>query len=75
MKLQCTRCRKVFTGKDEYEAEMGFNLHDCKVRGRSLEDLTDAELLLIINGEKTEDQIWNEKMKTNWVECVNVVED
>jgi hypothetical protein len=63
MRLKCNRCRKLFTGKDEYDAEMKFNMHECKVDGRTLDELTDHELMLIITGEKTENEVWNDRVK------------
>lgn len=70
MRLRCSRCKKLFDGIDEHDAEVKFNAHNCKVKGRSLHGLTDEELLQIINGEKTEEQIWNEKVKNKEVKPV-----
>lgn len=63
VKLQCSRCKITFDGIDEHDAEVKFNNHNCKYRGRTLHDLTDLELCQIISGEKTEEQIWNERVK------------
>ena len=61
MKLQCNRCRKVFTGVDECDAEIKFNMHECKAQGRTLDELSDHELMLIVTGEKTENEVWNDR--------------
>jgi hypothetical protein len=41
--IKCTDCKQAFTGKDEYEAELAFNNHDCPnsddLWGMSMEDL------------------------------------
>ena len=43
------------------DSEMEYNNHECIEDGSSLHVLTESELNQIIIGEKTEEEIWQEK--------------
>jgi hypothetical protein len=61
MNIVCSRCNQMFSGYSEYSAEKEFNLHECVKDGRSLEDLTQEELMDIITSDdqaKREAEIW-----------------
>lgn len=59
--ITCSRCKGQFTGKTEYDAEIAFDMHECKVNGHTIDELTDEELTALVRGEKTEEQIWSER--------------
>jgi hypothetical protein len=60
-KIVCSKCVRTFTGNSDYDAEIEFNNHECIENGRILHDLTEDELIQIIKGEKTEEEIRKEK--------------
>jgi hypothetical protein len=62
MKIKCSRCKKVIVGKDEYDAEMKFNMHKCKGM-RDLYDMPMDLLELVVKGKMTEIQAWKEADK------------
>jgi hypothetical protein len=51
----------VFIGNSDYDAEIEYNNHECIENGNSLHDLTEEELIQIIKGEKSEEEIKKEK--------------
>ena len=57
----CNKCGQTFIGNSDYDAETEYNNHECIEDGSSLHVLTESELTQIIIGEKTEDEIWQEK--------------
>jgi hypothetical protein len=57
MKIQCSRCKKIITGRDEYEAEVKFDLHRCEGM-RSLDNMPDDLLKKMVHDEITEDEAW-----------------
>lgn len=56
-KIVCNKCGQTFTGKTEYDSEIEYNDHKCIENGSTLHDLTESELIQIIKGEKTEEEI------------------
>ena len=57
----CNRCGQTFSGNSEYDLEIEYNNHECINNGSTLHDLTEEELIQIIKGEKTEEEIRKEK--------------
>lgn len=53
VQIQCSDCGKIFSGKDEHEAEVKFNNHNCpsteKYKSMSQKELRE----LILNNECT----------------------
>ena len=60
-KIVCSKCGQAFNGNSDYDAEMEYNDHECIENGSSLRDLTEEELIQIIKGEKTEEEVKKEK--------------
>jgi len=60
-KIVCNKCGQTFFGNSEYDSEIEYNNHDCIENGSSLHDLMEEELIQIIKGEKTEEEIRKEK--------------
>ena len=60
-KIVCSKCGQAFNGNSDYDAEMEYNDHECIENGSSLPDLTEEELIQIIKGEKTEEEVKKEK--------------
>jgi hypothetical protein len=59
MKIKCSRCGKTLSGKDEYDAEMKFNMHKCKGK-RDLHDMPTDLLKLVATKKMKEDDAWKE---------------
>ena len=59
--ILCNKCGQTFSGNSEFESEIEYNNHECIENGSSLRDLTEEELVQIINGEKTEEEVKKEK--------------
>ena len=55
------KCGQMIIGNSDYDAEIEFNNHECIENGSSLPDLTEEELIQIIKGEKTEEEVKKEK--------------
>lgn len=64
MKVKCSRCGKVMTGKDEYDCEMKFNQHKCKGK-RDLNKMPMDLLRLVAMKKMKEEDAWKEADKRN----------
>lgn len=60
--IRCSRCKKTFRGKDEYDAEMKFNMHKCKGK-RDLNKMPMDLLKLVATNKMKEDDAWKEADK------------
>lgn len=60
-KIVCNKCGQTFIGKSEYDSEIEYDNHKCIENGSTLHEQTEAELIQIIKGEKTEEEIRKEK--------------
>lgn len=60
-KIVCNKCGQTFIGDSEYDSEIEYNNHECIEIGSSPHELTESELIQIIKGEKTEEEIRKEK--------------
>ncbi|MCP4599268.1 MAG: hypothetical protein GY847_01805 [Proteobacteria bacterium] len=57
MKIKCSRCGKILSGRTEYDTEVAFSQHVCKGM-RNLDDLRSDLLQEVAYGNMTEAEAW-----------------